>query len=106
MGAGHWAKDNVATASDYGWVNGYEDGTFRPGSTITRAETATIVNHMLGRAADGEYLAAHRSEINQFTDLQNPSAWYYLDMVEASNSHDYSKTTAEKWSKLIKDEIE
>jgi hypothetical protein len=36
----------------YDYINGYEDGTFGPGRTLTRAEVATILyryyNHQSG----------------------------------------------------------
>jgi hypothetical protein len=41
--AGHWAEDNIKKAVELGWVNGYEDGTFRPDRQITRAEFAKII---------------------------------------------------------------
>jgi uncharacterized repeat protein (TIGR02543 family) len=36
--SGHWAQDAIEEAAALGWVEGYEDGTFRPDSYITRAE--------------------------------------------------------------------
>ena len=47
--AGHWAKDEIAVAANNGWVNGYEDGSFRPQNKITRAETMSLVNRVLNR---------------------------------------------------------
>ena len=100
----HWAHDNIATAASYGWINGFGDGNFGPGSNITRAEVATIINHMLGRAADRSYVAAHRSELNQFSDLQDTAQWYYFDMIEASNAHLYDGSGgSETWTKLAGD---
>ncbi len=40
--------DAVNLLSNLGIITGYEDGTFRPDNTITRAETATIMVRMLG----------------------------------------------------------
>ena len=39
-----WAKEYVDALSDYGYINGYEDNTFRPQNNITRAETVTILS--------------------------------------------------------------
>lgn len=101
--ADYWAKDNIATAAAYGWINGYEDGTYRPANLITRAEAATIINHMLGREADGAFADANKTSLEQFTDLQDNSMWYYYDMVEATNAHDFTKSAgSEIWTKLNK----
>lgn len=43
----HWAKIHIQKLADYGIVNGYEDGTFRPDNTITRAEAAVMVSNAL-----------------------------------------------------------
>ena len=40
--AGHWAREEINAAAAAGWVNGYEDGSFRPNAYITRAEFAAI----------------------------------------------------------------
>ena len=42
VASGAWYATAVATLSNAGILSGYEDGTFRPDATITRAEFATI----------------------------------------------------------------
>ena len=39
----HWAFEYINTLSDEGVINGYQDGTFRPSGTITRAEFLKLV---------------------------------------------------------------
>lgn len=48
------AKDAayIATAVQYGWIDGYEDRTFRPGRTITRAEIAAVLARSEGLATE------------------------------------------------------
>ncbi len=43
------AKQKVAvgTAAEYGLINGYEDGTFKPDNTLTRAEAAALISRMM-----------------------------------------------------------
>ncbi|MFD1956571.1 S-layer homology domain-containing protein [Paenibacillus thailandensis] len=41
---GHWASEAITKAVDQGLVTGYEDGTFKPDNTITRAEFAAMIN--------------------------------------------------------------
>lgn len=50
--AGHWAEATIRELIDKGVIAGYPDGTFRPESTITRAEFATIVVKALGLTLD------------------------------------------------------
>ncbi|GGG72392.1 hypothetical protein GCM10010918_30220 [Paenibacillus radicis (ex Gao et al. 2016)] len=47
--ASHWASAEIAAAEREGWVTGYEDGSFRPGRSVTRAEAVTVLNRVLGR---------------------------------------------------------
>lgn len=41
---GKWAIDAVDTVSDNGFMNGYEDGSFRPKNKLTRAEAVVILD--------------------------------------------------------------
>ena len=92
-----WFYEMVVSAVNYGWVNGYADGTFRPNATITRAEVAAIVNRMLGRSADEAYVDAHSDELTQFTDV-SPYYWAYYNIMEAANPHEYTqKDGTEVW---------
>lgn len=44
-----WARDAVMEGATHGLWQGVGDGDFKPQSTISRAETATILAHLLGR---------------------------------------------------------
>ncbi len=50
---GHWAEKYIAKASEYGYINGYEDGTFKPDAPITRAEAMAIMSRVFLFEADG-----------------------------------------------------
>ncbi len=41
--AGHWALDSISKLVNLDCISGYPDGSFRPDSTITRAEFATVL---------------------------------------------------------------
>ena len=81
--ADDWFYDQVVGAIKYGWIGGYEDGTFQPNNTITRAEVTVIVNRMLGRAADTDFVAAHADELRKFSDVP-ASCWAYEQIMEAT----------------------
>ena len=44
---GQWYFDNVMAAVTKGYILGYEDGTFRPDETISRQETAVIIDRIM-----------------------------------------------------------
>ena len=82
-----WYAEFVKTAAELGLIDGYEDGTFRPNAPITRAEACTIVNRTLGRAPDKDNLLPEH-EMLTWPD-NGRDAWYYAQIQEATNSHDY-----------------
>lgn len=98
--AGHWAEDVIAFAASKNWVGGYPDGSFRPQSDITRAEAMTMINNILDRLVDEEGILA---EARQWPDNAK-DAWYYYAVQEATNSHDYTRRSAdgivENWTAL------
>ena len=95
---GHWAAGYIADAARYGWVVGYGDDTFHADDEITRAEVVTIVNRLLGREADQEYIADHPRGLVLFPDVSK-SYWAYYDILEAANGHTASMQDAETWLK-------
>ncbi len=98
--ASHWAKDEISAAANNGWINGYTDGTFRPNNKITRAEAMTLVNRVLKRLP--ETAEDLHNDMIKGSDNSDTSAWYYLAVQEATNSHyyDIKENKHEKWSKL------
>lgn len=92
-----WFYDVVVGSIQYGWINGYSDGTFRPNATITRAEVTAITNRMLGRSADTAYVDGHVDELRLFPDVEK-SHWAYYPIVEATNAHNCAKADGtETW---------
>ena len=97
---GDWYYDAIVGSIKYGWISGYDDGTFRPNATITRAGVATIVDHMLGRSADEDFVDDHADDVVHFTDLDD-SYWAYYNIMEATNPHTYRQDGGmEDWKKL------
>lgn len=91
---GHWAARSIAICASNGWVQGYEDGTFRPDQPITRAEAMTIINRMLGRGVSKGYVCKGAA---RFTD-NDPGSWYYYEILEATNDHEYRNARPfEQW---------
>ena len=100
---GHWAQDYINEAANAGIVDGYPDGTFGPQKRITRAEAMTMVNRTIDR---------HPHEDHLLDDMivwpDNPeTAWYYEQVQEATNSHEYTMNTDDEqnpyeiWTELL-----
>lgn len=66
----HWGKDSIQTFIDKGYVNGYDDGTFKPENKITRAEFIKLVNSVYNFT---------NSQDENFTDV-NTNDWFYNDV--------------------------
>ncbi len=92
QGYSTWAVKAIKILTDKGIMQGYTDGTFRPGQPITRAETVATVNRVLAdmEVADIEILPS------DVTDAH----WAYNDIVFAMN-HRVLKDAAADPNKFI-----
>ena len=98
---GHWAEKYIERAAELGWIKGFEDGTFRPDTYITRAQAMTMINRVLNRIPEDE--SDLLPGMNVWPDC-NPGDWFYLAIQEATNSHDFEHKAGnyETWTKLMK----
>ncbi len=101
-----WYADAIAAAEELGIIGGYPDGTVRPEANITRAETCAIVNRVLERRPHDDHLG-DADDMRTWPDNQ-PGAWYYADMQEATNGHyyewiDIDGSKFEEWTEVDKD---
>ena len=94
-----WYYTAVTSAVSYGWITGYSDGTFRPNASITRAEVATIVNRMLDRNADHDFVNGNATA--SFVDVPS-NHWAYYNIMEATTPHTHTvdRNGNESWGKL------
>ena len=74
--SGHWAERYIEKAIDYGFVNGYEDGTFKPNAPITRAEFTTMFNAALENKSTADI---------DFADVTEDD-WFYDDISKGGSS--------------------
>lgn len=99
----HWARDYINCAAAAGIILGFQDGTFRPDQDITRAQAIVIINRVLQRHPDKDHLL---DDMITWPDNMDTNAWYYADVQEATNSHDYDVVTGkdgeeyEIWTEL------
>ena len=99
---GHWAEKYIERAAELGWIKGFEDGTFRPDTYITRAQAMTMINRVLNRIPEEE--SDLLPGMNVWPDC-NPGDWFYLAVQEATNSHDFEHKVGnyETWTGMNKD---
>ena len=90
---GHWAEKYIERAAELGWIKGFEDGTFRPDTYITRAQAMTMINRVLNRIP--EDASDLLPDMNVWPDC-NPGDWFYIAVQEATNSHTYERAATEK----------
>ncbi len=73
--SGHWAKDIVIETTSKGYINGYEDGSFKPDNMISVKEALAIL---------GRYAMSNQELVNnQVADYQiepNSKNWGYLEV--------------------------
>ncbi|MBQ9975800.1 MAG: S-layer homology domain-containing protein [Clostridia bacterium] len=89
----HFYYDSIIEAANAGIVNGYEDNTFRPDNTITRAEVVTVINRLLGLKVS-EKTVSTTNGYNVFSDSKSHWALYNIIMASNSNVHGDSYFTA------------
>ena len=99
--SGHWAEKYIQRAAELGWIKGFEDGTFRPDTYITRAQAMTMINRVLNRIP--EDTSDLLDDMNVWPDC-NLSDWFYLAVQEATNSHDFKHKAGnyETWTGMNK----
>lgn len=74
----HWAKEQIQSFVDSGYIQGYPNGTFKPDNNITRAEFMTIANKAFGYT--------EKAEIN-YSDVAAGS--WYADAVATAKAAGY-----------------
>ncbi|MBS6023459.1 MAG: S-layer homology domain-containing protein, partial [Paeniclostridium sordellii] len=72
---GHWAEKTINLFVEKGFINGYDDKTFKPDNSMTRAEFVKVVNNVFGYNQMGT---------EQFDDV-NESDWFYSDICIGIN---------------------
>ena len=73
---GHWAKDDIYEFVENTYIDGYEDGTFRPNNPISRAEFIKLVNKVFKLT---------KTDLVNFTDVDSRD-WYFYDLCVANKA--------------------
>ena len=74
---------HVMRLTDFGFISGYEDETFKPDNYVTRAETAKLA--CVARNADVSFLDTDLSHIQSpYSDMEPNSHWAFQYVIEAT----------------------
>ena len=92
-----WYSDAVNFCADNGWVSGYNDGTFKPDNTITRAEFAVICSAKL---------KLEKTAPNHFKDVPDREWFtpYVLKCVQAGIIAGYSSDSFGPGDKVTREQ--
>jgi len=102
VAADHWAARYIMRAHYAGLIIGDPGGAFRPDEPISRAEAIAIINRLLNRHV--ETIDDMLPDMKKWVDNADPGIWYYYEVQEASNSHDYVRKAdgwCEKWEAIL-----
>ena len=91
----HMYYDAIMASAVSGLVMGYEDATFRPDNTITRAEVVTVVNRLLNLVVSDKYVDESK-QTNTFKDISKH--WAKANILMASNDNVHGAYYYEKAS--------
>ena len=67
---GHWAEAEISKFNDLGYISGYEDKTFKPNNSVTRAEFVKILNNVFGLTKSTN---ASIAELINSVDITSPN---------------------------------
>ena len=65
-----------------------------PDNPVTLVEAVSMINRLLEHRCDSDSITA-LSEYKTFTDV-TPKDWFYYDIIEASNFHEYNNTSGKE----------
>ena len=85
-----WATGYINVAAQYGYINGYPDGTFRPKATVTYAEAVTMALRVLGyktyiEKLGGTWPTNYISKAQEVKLLKDVKYTTYLDGATRGN---------------------
>ena len=89
---GGFADKYINLLAQLGIIKGDLNGNANPKAPITRAQAATILNRLLGRIVATDSSASCAAYVKTWSDCP-ASMWCYGDILEATNSHNFTWAT-------------
>jgi len=88
VGPSHPAREAIGRTAACGLFTGYADGNFYPDKVLSRAQTAVVLNKLLGRVPD-ESAIFSSPDVRIFPDVP-ADFWAYSQIMEATIAHNYT----------------
>jgi len=82
-----WAYKYILSAAKKGWFIGDDNGNFRAGDNVTRAEFVTVANRVMNRHILLEDIP---KDVHKFNDFA-VTHWSYTNFIEAVYTHAYNR---------------
>lgn len=76
-----WAEESIQKLVNYGYINGYQDGTFRPDAKITREELATLFARIINPERSASFRHGGFSDIDDSWAKDSIMKCYRLGIV-------------------------
>ena len=78
---GHWAEKAISLVTASGYMQGYQDNSFKPEKNITREEVATVLSNMNLQIEETQTILKNQEEKNDvFLDMKTTD-WSYHAVI-------------------------
>lgn len=79
---GHWAENAISLVTASGYMQGYQDNSFKPEKNITREEVATVLSNMNLQIEETQTILKNQEEKNDvFLDMKTTD-WSYHAVIK------------------------
>lgn len=95
----HWCEKMIGEFEESGFVQGYDDGTFRPDNDITKAEFCKVVNSYMGYDVSGDWQRAN-------VDMAKEKGYLVVDNADDKITREEAFVALSKVMKLDNVEID
>ena len=95
----HWCEKMIGEFEESGFVQGYDDGTFRPDNDITKAEFCKVVNSYMGYDVSGDWQSAN-------VDMAKEKGYLVVDNADDKITREEAFVALSKVMKLDNVEID
>jgi hypothetical protein len=97
VGPNDWARPAAGSAKAMGVIAGYDDGTFRPGNTITKDQIVAVAARTLWKTMKYKDVADEAQFVGGFKDSADIPGWARADVAKAAKANLFPKLSNGKF---------